>query len=304
MSTPTGEQFELIRANAHHQSRASITELAAGLRVLSVDGIELIEGHGADEIAPYGAGTVLVPWPNRVEDGRWQYRGETQQLDLTEPSRNNAIHGLLRNTAYRVRERRADAITLGAAVYPQNGYPFQLDTTVRYELVDDGITVTHEIENTGSDAAPVAIGAHPFLRIGDIPTTELTLTVAATTHFVVDDRLNPTTEEPVEGTPYDLRAGARVGELTLDDGFGGVESGLSHRLTAPDGRFVEVWSDPEFAYAQIFTTPIFPRAGQTTFAIAVEPMTAPVNAFNSGAGLRWVEPGERWSVAWGIRYSG
>lgn len=304
MSAPTGEQFDLIWADANHQARASISELAAGLRALSVDGIELIEGPNADEVTPFGAGIVLVPWPNRVADGRWEYRGTTQQLDLTEPSRSNAIHGLLRNTAYRVRERSPEAVTLGVAIHPQHGYPFQLDTTVRYELVADGMTVTHQIENTGPDAAPVAIGAHPFLRLGDIPTAELTLSLAATSHFVVDDRLNPIREQPVDGTPYDFRAGVRVGGLTLDDGFGGVEPGLSHRLTAPDGRFVELWSDPAFAYVQVFTTDLFPRDGLPTRAIAVEPMTAPVNALNSGAGLRWLAPAERWSVAWGIRYSG
>ncbi|MBC7518340.1 MAG: aldose 1-epimerase family protein [Microbacteriaceae bacterium] len=304
MNTPTGEQFDLTRAHANYQAHASISELAAGLRGLSVGGVELIEGYGAHDLVPYAAGIVLVPWPNRIEDGRWQYLGQNQQLDLTEPSRYNAIHGLLRNTVYRVLERSDDAITLGAAIYPQHGYPFELDTSVRYELVDDGLTVTHQIENTGTDAAPVAIGAHPYLRLGDVPTAELTLTLAATTHFTVDDRLNPIREDAVAGTAFDFQAGARVGKLMLDDGFGGVAPGLTHRLTAVDGRFVEVWSDPEFAYVQVFTNPIFPRDGQPTLAIAVEPMTAPANAFNSGAGLRWLESGERWSVAWGIRYSG
>ena len=272
--------------------------------MLEVDGVDLVEPYPESALPPYGSGIVLVPWPNRVEDGIWHHNGEQQQLDLTEPARHNAIHGLLRQTAYRVSERSPESVTLAATVYPQHGYPFQLDTTVRYELVDDGVTVTHEIHNVGEEAAPVAIGAHPYLRIGDVPVADLTLTLPAGTHFEVDERLNARAEHPVGGTEYDLRDGARVGDVQLDDGFGGVEPGTAHRLTAPDGRFVELWRDPEFAYVQVFTNSKFPKDDGIGLAIAVEPMTAPANALNSGLGLRWLEPGERWGVSWGVRYSG
>ena len=304
MSTPTGQQFELTRTSGNRQSRAIITEVAAGLRVLAVDGTDLVETYPESSLPPSGAGIVLVPWPNRVEDGIWILDGRKQQLDLTEPDRRNAIHGLLRNTAYRAVDRTSEAVTLAATVFPQHGYPFQLDTTVRYELVDDGLTVTHEIHNVGEAAAPVAIGSHPYLRLGDAPVEELVLTLDAATWFEVDDRLNPIAEHPVDDAEFDLRAGKVAGDLDLDHGFGGVPDGGVHRLTAPDGRFVELWNDPEFSYVQVYTTRVFPREDGPGFAIAVEPMTAPVNAFNSGDGLRWVEPGGRWKVAWGIRYSG
>lgn len=31
-------------------------------------------------------------------------------------------------------------------------------------------------------------------------------------------------------------------------------------------------------------------------------MTGPANAFNSGDGLRWVQPGESFTMSWGIDY--
>jgi len=304
MRTPTGEQFTLTRTSGNRQSRAIITELAAGLRALSVDGIDLVETYPDGALPPYGSGIVLVPWPNRIRDGVWMLDGSAQQLDLTEVERGNAIHGLLRNTGYRVAERSDDAVTLAATVFPQHGYKFQLETTVRYALTDEGITVTHGIHNVGAASAPVAVGAHPYLRLGDMPVADLTLTLPATTHIEVDDRLNPVAVTPVSGTGYDLRAGSRVGDLRLDDGFGGVGSGDTHRLTAPDGRFVELWRDAEFAWVQVFTNRKFPRDGEIGLAIAVEPMTAPANAFNSGEGVRWLEPEQSWSLSWGIRYSG
>ncbi len=279
--------------------------MAAGLRALTVDGIDLVETYPQNSSPPYGSGIVLVPWPNRVKDGIWHHEGTEQQLDLTEPKSHNAIHGLLRRTAYRVADRSDEAVTLSATVFPQHGYPFQLDTTVRYELVENGLTVTHGIVNVGDAAAPVAVGAHPYLKLGDVPVENLRLTLAATTRFELDDQFNPCAEHPVDGTEHDLRGSkARVGDLELDDGFGGVEPDATHRLTAPDGRFVELWRDEEFAFVQVFTNRIFPKNGDLGLAIAIEPMTAPANALNSGQGLRWLAPGERWSLSWGIRYSG
>ena len=139
MRAPTGEQFELSMSWAGGSARAIITELAASLRVLEIDGVAVTEPYDHDSLPPFGCGIVLAPWPNRVRDGRWQLDGETQQLDLTEPARDNAIHGLLRNTAYRVIERSAASITLSATVFPQHGYPFLLQTSVRYEVVADGL---------------------------------------------------------------------------------------------------------------------------------------------------------------------
>lgn len=311
MLTQTGEQFELTLTAGRRRSTASITEVAAALREFRVNGVEVIDGYPADARPPFASGIVLAPWPNRIRDGVWLLNGERQQLDLTEPENGNAIHGLLRSRPYRVADRGAHFVTLEATIYPQHGYPFVIDTTVRYELSGDGIVVTHGLRNLSDAAAPVAVGAHPYVRVGDVPIGELTLTVCASTRFVTDDRQIPVREDPVDGTDVDLRAGLRVGDLHLDTAFGGVQHGSDgvarHRLTAPDGRFTEVWQGPDFGFVQVFTPHIFPRPttdeperlGQ---AVAIEPMTAPPNAFNSGQGLRWLAPGESWSGSWGVRY--
>ena len=301
-SSPTGEQFEITRAG----STAIITEVAASLRHFSIGGTEITESYPEGATPPFADGIVLVPWPNRIEDGRWQLDGTTLQLDLTEADKHNAIHGLLRNTAYRLLERTESSVSLGATVFPQHGYPFHLATIVRYELVDGGLDVTHEIHNLSAAKAPVAIGTHPFLKIGDVPVAELELTVHASTYFEVDARLNPIAEHPVDGTGYDLRSPRRVADLSLDTAFGGVETvdGASATLRAPDGREVRLLQDGSHGFVQVFTTSIFPKDGGLGVAVAIEPMTAPPNAFNSGQGLTWVEPGDTWTVGWGIRYSG
>jgi aldose 1-epimerase len=315
MRAPTGTQYVISRATPAGPAEAVITQVAASLRSFTIGGTALTEPYDVDSTPPFGDGIVLVPWPNRVEDGAWELDGVAQQLDITEPARGNALHGLLRYAPYTLIPEPAgadsSAVTLGATVFPQHGYPFLLETTVRYELVEDGITVTHTIRNDGALPAPVAVGTHPFLRIGDVPTEELTLTLNAATRFVVDARLNPTAEIPVDGTDYDLRHGLVIGDRFFDDAFGGVEhtAGVArHRLTAPDGRTLELWQDENCGYVQVFTTPIFPKNGGTGTgtgtAVAVEPMTAPPNALRTGQSLHWLAPGESWSVSWGLTYSG
>ncbi|WP_104193305.1 aldose 1-epimerase family protein [Cryobacterium sp. Y82] len=316
MRAPSGIQYNLTLQTANGTSRAVVTEVAAGLRAYSVNGIDLIESFSEASQPPMAAGIVLVPWPNRIRDGKWIQNEVTRQLALSEPARHNAIHGLLRFTAYREVSRQSDSVTLGATVFPQSGYPFHLDTEVSYALTPNGLNVTHRLTNVSTEAAPVAVGAHPYLKIGDVTTGDLVVRVDAATHIDVDDRLNPTGETPVDGTRFDLRGGVAVGDLDLDDGFGGV--GLArpgsgapgeHTLTAPDGRSVTLWGDENMRYVQVFTPRVFPvRTGVTEpirgQAIAIEPMTAPADAFNSGAGLHWLQPGEEWIVRWGIRHAG
>jgi len=299
--SPTGDQYTITRGGA----RAIITQVAAALREFTVDGVHVTEPYSEHVTPPFGNGIVLAPWPNRVEDGLWTLDGAPQQLDITEPKLGNALHGLLRYTGYRLAAQGEEFVELEATVYPQHGYPFRLDTSVRYELVDGGLAVTHRVRNDSAAAAPVAFGTHPFLRVGDVPVEQLTLTLHASTRFDVDARLNPLAEVAVDGTEFDLRAGRLVGDLHLDTAFGGVvtHDGVSASLRAPDGREVRLVQDDAHPYVQVFTTRIFPRNGGSELAVAIEPMTAPPNAFNSGLGVRWVEPDESWSVGWGIQYS-
>ncbi|GAA2046112.1 aldose 1-epimerase family protein [Agromyces tropicus] len=304
MTHPTGDQFELETTTSTGDVRATVTAVAAGLRTLTINGTDLVPPYGEDRTPPSGSGIVLVPWPNRIRDGVWRHGDESHQLAITEPARNNAIHGLLRYTEYRPMEQDRDSVTLAATIYPQLGYPFTVRTAVRYELVSDGLKVTHFLENLGAEAAPVAVGTHPFVKIGGVPTEELVLRLDAASHLEVDDRLLPTGEVPVDGTEWDFREGRRVADVELDDAFGelaSVDGTVEHTLMAPDGRTVSVWADDEFAYVQVYTTESFPGESK---AIAVEPMTAPAEAFNSGKGLRWLDPGEQWELSWGIRFAG
>jgi len=292
----TGRQYELRRGDA----LAVVTELAAGLRLYSRAGVQLTETYGDGEISPGAAGITLAPWANRVEDGIWYLDGKKQQLDITEVSRNNASHGLLRNSSYSLAEESPYSVTLEATIFPQHGYPFLLRHRVQYELAENlGLVVRQSLVNDSKAEAPFVLGAHPYLRLGDTDQDQLLLSVGADTRLVADGRLIPRSSEPVSGDT-DLRAGRRVGELAIDVALTGLSfhDGVArHTLSAPDGRSVSLWQDSTCPYVHVFVTTEFPGRPR---AVAIEPMTGPANAFNSGDGLRWLPPGESFTMTWGI----
>lgn len=303
--SPMGEFFDLKATIGGRHQHAVVTEIAASLRSLSVDGVDLIQEYPPGARPPFCAGWVLVPWPNRVADGLWSYEGVPQQLEITEPGGSNALHGLLTESPYRIAARTPGAITLAARIRAQTGYPFDLETSVHYELTADGIRVSHTIRNAGARSAPVGVGAHPFLRLGSVPSENLSLFIDADTHIEIDDRLIPTgiTTE-VTGTRHDFRSGQLLRDVALDDAWADVRSsgsgGSTHFLEAPDGSQVRLHMDDSFRYLQAFTTRQFPTERGMVTAVALEPMTAPANALNSGEGLRWLQPAEEWHLSWGI----
>lgn len=292
----TGAQHEIARGDA----RVVVAELAGALRSFQRGEVQLTETYPDDSIPPAGAGILLAPWPNRIADGQWTFNGRQQQLDITEVPGNNAIHGLLRNTGYQLMSRSAAMVQLSAMIFPQHGYPFHAEHRATYELEEDlSLTVTQELVNRSGVAIPFALGAHPYLRIGNIPSEELTLKVNAATRLLTNDRKIPTGAGQVDGS-FDLREGRKVGGLELDTCFADLafEQGrCRHSLTADDGRNVTLWMDEEFGYTQVFVTDQFPGRAK---AVAMEPMTAPANAFNSGDGLRWLEPAGTFRASWGI----
>ncbi|HEX6360079.1 aldose 1-epimerase family protein [Actinophytocola sp.] len=294
----TGEHLEIT----HGPASAVVNIVGAGLRAFEVGGVPYAETY-ADE-PPMGAGSVLVPWPNRVAGATWSLGGETYTLEVTEPSRGHAIHGLVRHARWSVVSQQDGSVTLGVAVDSAPGWPFPFYTTISYALSDTGLTITHTVENRGDREMPHGVGTHPYPSPGKTDVDECALTLAAGTVLPVDPESLIPNGAPIDvtGTDYDFRPGRPVRDVELDTAFGGCEPGadglVRNSLRSATGVGVEVWAEPVFKWVQVFTTPDFP--GKTTRAVAIEPMTCPPDALNSGEDLLWLKPGESWAGRWGI----
>ena len=71
--------------------------------------------------SPRAAGQVLIPWPNRIEDGAYEFDGRRHQLPLDELEARNAIHGLVRWAGWRVGEREQSRVVMEHVLHPQPG---------------------------------------------------------------------------------------------------------------------------------------------------------------------------------------
>ncbi len=297
---PSGEQFEL----RHRSHRAVVVEVGGGLRTYRDGERDVLDGYGLDEMASGGRGQALMPWPNRLRDGRYEFAGRSLQLALSEPETHNAIHGLVRWANWIPTEREPARVRMEHVLHPQTGYPFTLALAIEYTLDDDGLTVTTEATNAGSAPCPFGAGAHPYLTAGVQRIDGCTLKAPGARRLLVDERSLPTGSEAVTDTAFDFRAPREIGEARLDTAYTELErdaDGLARtQLIAPDGRTgVTLWQDASYTHLMLFTGDTLPPARRRQ-GLAAEPMTCPPDAFASGEGVRVLGPGEQFTARWGI----
>ncbi len=296
----TGLQYEIDAGDY----RATVTELGAGLRELAFRGQPVIAGYDADELPPAGAGQLLAPWPNRVDGGRYVFDGTEQQLALTEPARDTAIHGLTRWMPWTVVSHEASAVRLRNAPHGQQGYPFALEIEAEYRLESGtGLHVAITARNRGSHAAPYGTGQHPYLTVTTPSVDDWELTLPAGSWLPLDERGIPSgPAESVEGTPYDFRKARLIGTTQLDTALTGLSRDSGGRAWAQltDGHAgVALWAGRGYRWLQVFTgDSLGPELRRK--AVAIEPMTCPPNAFVTGDDLLVLPPGEAVTHTWGI----
>jgi aldose 1-epimerase len=258
----------------------------------------VLDGYGSDEECTSGRGQVLIPWPNRIEDGTYGFDGERHQLPITEPERGNAIHGLVREETWTVAEEVPSRVQMTYALEPRPGYPFSLALELEYSLSDDGLRVQTTATNVGREAAPYGAGAHPYLAVGCGKVDSATLQIPARTVLHSNERGLPVGSEPAEGTGYDFRLPRPVGATVLDHAFTDLERGGDGLARVELADRVSLWVDDAYPYLMVFTGDPLPDVARRS--LAVEPMTCPPNAFRTGEGIIRLEPGTSFTSAWGI----
>jgi len=276
--------------------RATVFSSGAALGKLTWRGTDIVVPVSTSELPIAYEGKTLVPWPNRIADGRYTFGGETYELPINEHATNSALHGLGCWVDWDAVELSTSEATFRMNVVPRYGYPFHLATEVNYRLLADrGLRVEITSTNLGSSPAPYGVSSHPYLTCGLAPVDECSLQFPAERVMTADERLLPTGTVPVEEAGLDFRENRQVGPQQIDHAFGELPRDawgvvLSHPRTQLASRL-----SGRAPWLQIYSGELLGRRG-----IAVEPMTCPPNAFNTKAALTVLEPGGRHTLRFGI----
>lgn len=287
MISPSG-QVVTLRSGPYV---AEVVEVGGGIRSLTRDGKDVVAGWAADTMPTGARGQLLLPWPNRIEDGRYEFGGQPLQLGLTEVGKRNAIHGLTRWVNWQLVDAGDDHAVWSYVVHPQPGYPFELSVAASYVLGDGGLTVTITAHNAGDRACPYGVGAHPYLTVGR-HLDECELTLPATIRCAVDDRSLPSAPIDVAGSSFDFVEPRMIGATVFDNPFGGIQYDNGHAtatLRDPGtGREASITFDGAYRWLQVFSGD--DHGDRAREALAVEPMTCPPNAFRTGIDLITLDP--------------
>ena len=253
---------------------------ARGGRLASwmIGGQELLVGPPSDDDRSIHWGCFLMaPWPGRLANGRFAWRGS--QIQLRRTHGRHAIHGLTWNRAWTVDAVAPDRATLSIEL-PRDEWPMGGRVRQRVSVASDGVRLEAEIE--ADEAMPAALGWHPwFLRRGDPG-----LRVDARSYQLVQGMIPTGASAPVRGRT-DLRAGPRLGSRRLDLAY--LDATSPAVITWPDLE-LRIDFEPAPAPLVVYTPP---------GSFCVEPLTAPPNAFalppgrRRFAGVRVLASGER-----------
>ena len=245
-------------------SIAVISPLGGAIRQLLISDFEIVPEFSLADPLKYIYGNTLAPWPNRLQDASYEFAGENFSFSDLD-AQNNKNHGLLLNEVFEVREHSNERLVLGYHFGSHDGYPFEIDLEVSFALTDSALEVEAEATNHG-DAAPFAIGFHPYLLTG----REFELNANVTGRSVQNERMLPIGIEAIDS----LTLNQHSEELSsLDHCFVG---GNKATLIRPDGTVV-VEALENLPYFMMYR-PSDPLASAGP-VIAIEPQSSMANVF-------------------------
>lgn len=256
------------------------------------------------------ASALLYPFPSRIHNGLYEFEGEKFALPMNESRRDNALHGFVHGRAFSVVSQDVTSthaqLTLRYDYMGDtDGYPFPFSLTITYELVQAdllsygsnpaedkmcALRISYSAQNIGMTRCPAAFGWHPYFTFTGEPVDDLSLSLPNRTPISLNEAMIPNGRYAAEN----------AGTLNLKD----VELDTIFEI--------EPTSPPDAAepYAETVLTSlttgvrliIGQQTGEGKFnylvcytptrrdSVAIEPLTANVNAFNNGEGLAILEP--------------
>jgi aldose 1-epimerase len=229
----------------------------------------------------------LVPYVNRIRDGRFGFRGRNVTLAVNMPPDPSPLHGQGWLAAWEVAQASENSAEL-VYRHPPGEWPWAYESRQRFALDPAGLSVELDCTNLSDEPMPCGLGQHPYFHC--TPATVLDTSVESV--WTIDEKVLPVEKLPAAGR-FDLRNRSVWGQ-DLDHGFGGW--GGRARIADPELPFAIEMSSPDAGFFQLYS----PRSGEIFVAEPVSHANAALNAPEenwASLGLRVLEPGESMRLA-------
>lgn len=223
----------------------------------------------------------LVPYCNRIRDGRFAFRGRQVAIAPNMAGDPSPLHGDGWLEPWQI-EHQDDASATLVFAHEPGEWPWAYGSRQTFRVGATGLEAEITCTNRSDTPMPCGLGFHPYFLCD----TDTQIDTGVTEVWEVDNKVLPTGVAPATGS-YALN-GTPACARDLDNGYGGWNGDLA--LTYADGAVVRMTS-PDARFFQIYS----PSSGGL---LAAEPVSHANAALNEPEarwpelGLQVLEPGE------------
>ena len=260
-----------------------VPDIGGGLAAFRWQGQNVMRSASATTLAagdPLGLAMFpLVPWSNRIAQGRFSQVGLDVALPGNLGDHPHAIHGHGWQRPWSVVEASETMVTL-TYDHAADAWPWAYRAKLHYRLTTSGLETRLSVENRAETPMPAGLGLHPYFQ--------------RRPQMQVHARLDGWWETDADVLPTQHRAcGERTdwSELLLKGRT------IDTVFTGWDGSAKLVWPEADLALRMTASNTarwLVIYAPQSEAIICLEPVTHPTNALNQRGqpGIKMLEPGE------------
>jgi len=271
-----------------------ISDLGCNLNSLMLNGQDIIDGNTDEEMLSsnyLAKSALLMPFPNRIDKGKYNFGGKTYRLPINKKAEGHAIHGLVYDKPFKLVNTKTTKTSVSASFFygisntQHEGYPFNLLFLVTCALESNQFTISVSGTNNGKSVLPYGVGWHPYLKTNKkIDRCKLSISSRHMLEIGQTKKMIPTGKIK--------RANAfnngLMGKQRFDTCFTNL---FSHKTQFEN---IILFQDSTMNFLQVYT----PENRQS---IAIEPMSCAPDAFNNKMGMISLVPLTSVTHSFGIK---